>query len=388
MPEQHPRPTEKTAKELYGNAHHCGYPECKEPLFRIKPGEAIRSLNSRIAHICARRENGPRWDPSMTSEENRSVSNLLLLCLPHADQVDLQENEGDYPPELLRHWKEQQLASYDDTVGGWSLTDEEAADILDLSTHSEIAIQAHSINLGGFGGNAIGAAGGGGGAIGPGALGGPGGPVGNINLDGQDGAIPGAGGGGGGSIAPGAVLPGASQIGTEGKGHSSGLDGLGGGDTTFSIGDEIPLRASGGSAGLAGTGIRTTSDRLSVSVMLLGNYVEAPGLVNVVGGGWQNFSILNFHQPITLAFLIVFEAGGVEVGEYGVQLEARNPDGASRGLVRFPVTVEEVGEIVRIPRTVALATDVDSLGVWTFELTTSIATLAKLDLLIKRTSSA
>ena len=41
-----------------------------------------------VAHIHARRENGPRWNPAMTGEENRSYDNLIVLCLQHASEID------------------------------------------------------------------------------------------------------------------------------------------------------------------------------------------------------------------------------------------------------------------------------------------------------------
>jgi hypothetical protein len=40
-------------------------------------GEIV--LNSHVSHICALSEGGPRWDPEMSEEENRSESNLIPM---------------------------------------------------------------------------------------------------------------------------------------------------------------------------------------------------------------------------------------------------------------------------------------------------------------------
>lgn len=58
----------------------------------------------KVAHITGAAENGPRYDPSLTPEQRRSIENGIYLCSNCADMID--KNEGlDYPPELLRKWK-------------------------------------------------------------------------------------------------------------------------------------------------------------------------------------------------------------------------------------------------------------------------------------------
>ena len=81
----------------YGSctARHFGKPGCGRPLFKMNDdtGEIIH--NSHVSHICARSEGGPRWDPEMSEEENRSESNLIPMCLEHAYEIDV-------TPELYR----------------------------------------------------------------------------------------------------------------------------------------------------------------------------------------------------------------------------------------------------------------------------------------------
>ena len=108
MPVEHPRPTDATVKELYATALRCGRPGCMQLLYRDSDtGERV--LNSEVAHIYARREGGPRWNPAMTAEENRDYDNLILLCRQHAKEID--DIPGHYPPDLLCEWKRSQVAA-------------------------------------------------------------------------------------------------------------------------------------------------------------------------------------------------------------------------------------------------------------------------------------
>jgi hypothetical protein len=323
----------------------------------------------------------------MVADENRSSANLILLCVKHADAIDLPENADRYPVDLLRQWKAEQLESYDRAVGGWDLSDDEAAEVVAASTDQSVTLQAQTIFVGGIGGLAPSASGGGGGVIGPGSIGGPGGPVGRIELDGWPGAAPGAGGGGGGVIANGAILPGpeAGSASTEGQGFSSGVDGQDGGDTTLSIGDTELLRAAGGEGGLAGTGVRRTHSLLAVSALMLVNYAEIrEGLASIVGGGWQSLSVLNLPARVTFPVYILFEAHGVDVGEYTVGVEVYGPDRAPRQRISFPVTIETAGDVVRIPRCCSMTAEIDAFGLWTLAVVTPDRELARIDVLIRR----
>jgi len=390
VPHEHPPPTVSTVKELYANALTCAFPGCRRPLFTAGGEEGRRSLQSRIAHICARREGGPRWDPSMTAEGNRSAANLILLCIEHATVIDLVENVATYPVEVLREWKARQLEEFDAAVGGWRISDEEAEEVIAVSVSMPVTFHADTINLGGGGGGqAPGAAGGGGAAIGPGSLGGPGGSVGHITLEGRPGEAPGSGGGGGGALAEDAIVPPrrADSDPQEGSGWSAGADGQDGGETTISIGDQVVLHAAGGTGGLAGTGVRHQSDNLLVSVLLLVNYGEVHngGLVSLIGGAWQSVSVLNVPSRVAFPAMIVFEAGGVPVGEYTAGVEIRGPDGSVHGSVRFPVTVERAGDVCRTPRPCNVEAEIDAFGLWTVAVVTPTRELARVDVMVRRT---
>lgn len=127
---EHRYPTEATAKLLYGSAVMCAEPACRGPLFKVDEATRLRGLNSRVAHIHARQEHGPRWDPDMGEEANRSADNLLLLCLYHAALID--ETPALFPAGLLRAWKAQQIATADLVAERFSLTDAEVNEALGL----------------------------------------------------------------------------------------------------------------------------------------------------------------------------------------------------------------------------------------------------------------
>lgn len=127
----HPKPTPATVRELYSHAFTCAHPECPEWLYRQEPGVARPVLNSRVSHIHARQPGGPRWKPGMSSAENRSVENLLLMCIPHSYEVD--EHETRFSAELLQEWRVGQTQEYFDRRHSWTIDEDEAAEVLAVS---------------------------------------------------------------------------------------------------------------------------------------------------------------------------------------------------------------------------------------------------------------
>ncbi|WNV82895.1 hypothetical protein [Umezawaea sp. Da 62-37] len=136
-PVEHGNPSDATVKQLYGTAFACAKPKCRAWLYELDADTGRRTLNSRVAHIHARSEGGPRWDPDMPEMDNRGVDNLLLLCVLHAWQID--QVPDDYPAEMLRGWKRAQLADYDSTHRNWSIGAEEVQEaIAPLDLHAAI----------------------------------------------------------------------------------------------------------------------------------------------------------------------------------------------------------------------------------------------------------
>lgn len=128
VPIEHRTPTESTVKQLYGTAFRCGEPACPKPLYRMNNETGEWILNSRVAHIHARSEGGPRWDPLMSEEDNRSAANLLPLCIEHAFEID--DTPEHFPADMLREWKELQLAECIEMHKAWPLNDAEAAEVV------------------------------------------------------------------------------------------------------------------------------------------------------------------------------------------------------------------------------------------------------------------
>jgi hypothetical protein len=127
-PIEHRPPTAATIKQLYGTAFRCAEPSCTKPLYRLNNDTGEWILNSRVAHIHARSEGGPRWDPDMSEEANRSADNLLPLCEEHAFEIDATPEH--FTADLLRGWKKTQLAEALEVGKPWLLSDAEAAEVV------------------------------------------------------------------------------------------------------------------------------------------------------------------------------------------------------------------------------------------------------------------
>ncbi len=84
---------------LSGN--ECAHPDCTKKFI----AEDGISIVSKICHIAAASEDGPRFDKSMSDDERRSFENLILLCDEHHVMIDNKQNEDKYTTELLKKWK-------------------------------------------------------------------------------------------------------------------------------------------------------------------------------------------------------------------------------------------------------------------------------------------
>jgi hypothetical protein len=290
---------ESTVKQLYGTASICAHPECDEPLLRWVGGVDAPVLNSRIAHIRAASELGPRYDEAMTDEDRRAFENLLLLCLPHAEEVDLKALADRYPPETLHQWKVVQLqaapAEPPDLPEGLL----ERAVMLSMGDVL-MDFREATIDLGGKAATAAGAGGGGGGAIGPGARAGDGGAGGDHHTF---------------TITGGELLGEVPlEIGHPGR---AGVDGL-------------PAEASGhtrfGSVITPGGGRKKHSPfpealakivKTSVSSALFGDYVEITnGLCYLARGGWSRYEVTDLPGAFTAALCVWIDVSwtGVQPG--------------------------------------------------------------------------
>jgi hypothetical protein len=145
------------------------------------------------------------------------------------------------------------------------------------------------------------------------------------------------------------------------------MDGQGGGDTTISDTEgNVLLRAKGGQAALAGSGIRSTSDRFSVSTLLLANHVEITGAyVSLLSGGFAHYNVLNLNDQLTFVGLIVFEAGGAPEGEYAFIIRAIAPDSTIAYTAIHVFRIIRTGDIIRIILQFSMSVQVKTFGMWT-----------------------
>jgi hypothetical protein len=289
----------------------------------------------------------------------------------------------------LTRWKQERE---DGALSGLSgaVTDANLEEAL-VETVVLAQITDSTIQVGGSGGAALGAGGGGGGVVGSGrgGDGGAGGgiPIGDgvqISLDGTPGQALGTGGGGGGVIEDGTFAP-SPRATREGRGFSDGTDGADGVEMSFGS----YVLAAGAKGALAGTGLRRTTESLGVSALLVANYVEVhDGLAYLAGAGWQRFWLLNVPTIARLAILLVLEAGGAGVAEYTITLTAISPSGKRVAGVRFPVTVEKAGDVVRILRWQTLDIEIDEFGTWRLVAEHDGRQLSSIGLFFKRTGES
>ncbi|MDE8670898.1 hypothetical protein PY310_20210 [Pseudarthrobacter sp. H3Y2-7] len=145
---QHPSPTPTTAKELYGAAVSCGFPDCYEPPYKFVNGAP--ALNSQIAHIHARSEGGPRWLATMSPEENQAKENLLILCHFHHGVIDDPANEPDYLADVLRQWKAAQIklaTAAPPYARPMQISDAQAGEVLSASEQRDSALIDRTLPL-------------------------------------------------------------------------------------------------------------------------------------------------------------------------------------------------------------------------------------------------
>jgi hypothetical protein len=84
-------------------ASRCSSPQCRAATAGPQV-DSSKALNVGVAaHITAASEGGPRYDPSLTSEQRSSAENGIWLCQNCAKLVD--NDPSRYTVELLRSWK-------------------------------------------------------------------------------------------------------------------------------------------------------------------------------------------------------------------------------------------------------------------------------------------
>lgn len=117
-------PKTHTLRELFlKSGNLCAFPNCTALMMNEK-GVFIGQL----CHIEAAEPGGPRFNTSMTNEQRRGVSNLMLMCYEHHQVTN---DEDEYPVAKLKKTKrdhEQRFARPDRAIlehlTDWTLADQ------------------------------------------------------------------------------------------------------------------------------------------------------------------------------------------------------------------------------------------------------------------------
>lgn len=98
---EHKHPTPTTQKHvLTASGNQCAFPGCTRMIFDLEH----ETLIGTVAHIRARSENGPRFDPIQRENQNRSFGNLMAMCAEHSKIID-GPKWRDFSIETLTTWK-------------------------------------------------------------------------------------------------------------------------------------------------------------------------------------------------------------------------------------------------------------------------------------------
>ncbi|KQM90210.1 hypothetical protein ASE70_01980 [Sphingomonas sp. Leaf22] len=106
LPERLPI-TRSVIKKLFAYSGNC----CTNPACNQELVDAGGTMLGKVAHIHAAKH-GARHDPALSDEQRRAFENLLVVCSLCHDRIDDPDREAEFPPELLRVWKERHEARF------------------------------------------------------------------------------------------------------------------------------------------------------------------------------------------------------------------------------------------------------------------------------------
>ncbi len=99
-----------TVRALFAlSRDRCYEPLCQEKTVRNIDG--MYQVAVEVAHICAVKPEGERYDSSMSDLQRNRYSNLILLCVAHHKTIDSPGAAATYTVALLRKWKSQRETS-------------------------------------------------------------------------------------------------------------------------------------------------------------------------------------------------------------------------------------------------------------------------------------
>ena len=93
----------------------CSNPTCRRQTMGPHTDSSKVVVTGIAAHITAASPNGPRYEPTLTSETRKSAANGIWLCSICAKKID--SDEARYPVNLLLEWKCQAEKFADEEMG-------------------------------------------------------------------------------------------------------------------------------------------------------------------------------------------------------------------------------------------------------------------------------
>ena len=100
--------SKQTIRQLEVDAGHvCSYPQCR----LVTRGDMLRNGTNasesagQAAHITAASPKGPRYDPSLSHDQRRDISNGIWMCYTHGKYID--SAHASISAETLKAWKMQ-----------------------------------------------------------------------------------------------------------------------------------------------------------------------------------------------------------------------------------------------------------------------------------------
>ena len=94
----------------------CSSPNCRTLTTGPHTDKAERTNNGNAAHITAASEKGPRFNPNLTSEQRKHISNGIWLCVSCSNIIDADANR--FSVKLLHKWKEEAEKYAQDVLDG------------------------------------------------------------------------------------------------------------------------------------------------------------------------------------------------------------------------------------------------------------------------------
>jgi hypothetical protein len=95
---------------------HCSNPDCEKITVGPNSQQDGVLLIGVAAHITAASQNGPRFDPKMSTVNRASIGNGIWLCANCSVMID--KDEAGYPVSLLHSWKQTAEKKAKDRMAG------------------------------------------------------------------------------------------------------------------------------------------------------------------------------------------------------------------------------------------------------------------------------